>query len=211
MTLESNRHEPHTARLTQVQTLMTTLLSKSPIYGLILSDIKLLRVVRGTVTLSLTLKATHLNSKGALHGAVSATIVDFVTGLAICSWDLREKTGASVDMHLSFLSAARAGDTVTIQSTAEKVGGSLAFVTIRISKVGDDGEERLVTLSAAYKVCEADWLIDGDVSGNGFYAIDFRLHASWIDMLFSFHNIFSCLIFFLPGDLWSCESVNTFR
>lgn len=76
---------------------------------------------------------------------MSATIVDFVTGLAICSHDLREKTGASVDMHLSFLSTAKAGDVVLIHSTADRVGGSLAFVSIKINKVEEDGSEKLVT------------------------------------------------------------------
>lgn len=135
------------ARTTKVQSLMRTLLARSPVYGLILADIKLADVTPGTVTLRLKLAATHLNSKGGLHGAVSATMVDFVTGLAICSHDLRESTGASVDMHLSFLSAAQADDTVAVHGTAERVGGNLAFVTVRINKLARDGTEKPVTLA----------------------------------------------------------------
>ncbi|OAQ69990.1 thioesterase superfamily [Pochonia chlamydosporia 170] len=149
MAIDSSNHAPSsdTPRTTQVQSLMHSLLAKSPIYNLILSDIQLTHVHPGSVTLHLRLSATHLNSKGGLHGAVSATIVDFVTGLAICAHDLREKTGASVDMHLSFLSTAKAGDTVVIHSTAERVGGSLAFVSIKINKLGEDGTEVPVTLA----------------------------------------------------------------
>lgn len=135
------------ARTAQVAALTERLLTASPIYGLILSDIALKKVINGTVTTQLKLSATHLNSKGGLHGAVSATIVDFVTGLAICSVDLRESTGASVDMHISFLASAKAGDTVLIESKVDRLGGSLAFVTIRISKVEADGSETLVTLA----------------------------------------------------------------
>ncbi|KAK8932602.1 hypothetical protein H634G_06254 [Metarhizium anisopliae BRIP 53293] len=133
------------ARTAKVHALTQNLLSKSPIYGLILADIQLAAVAAGTVTLWLTLSATHLNSKGGLHGAVSATIVDFATGLAICAHDLRERTGASVDMHLTFLSTAAAGDTVLIRSTAERVGGSLAFVSVDINKLGEDDSETPVT------------------------------------------------------------------
>ncbi|KHN99710.1 thioesterase family protein [Metarhizium album ARSEF 1941] len=135
------------ARAAKVHALMQNLLSKSPIYGLILSDIQLVSVVAGSVTLQLKLTATHINSKGGLHGAVSATMVDFVTGLAICSHDLREKTGASVDMHLMFLSTAQAGDTVLVHGTADRVGGSLAFVSISINRLGEDGSETPVTLA----------------------------------------------------------------
>jgi acyl-coenzyme A thioesterase 13 len=142
-------------RTAQVHALMQSLLAKSPIYGLILSDIQLTKVNAGSVTLQLQLSATHLNSKGGLHGAVSATIVDFVTGLAICSYDLREKTGASVDMHLSFLSTAKAGDTVLIHSTAERVGGSLAFVSIKINKLDSHGKETPVTLAQHTKYVKA--------------------------------------------------------
>ncbi|KAG5999621.1 hypothetical protein E4U21_006545 [Claviceps maximensis] len=136
-----------TSRASKVQSLMHNLLAKSPIYSLILADMHLADVCPGTVTLRLRLTPVHLNSKGSLHGAVSATMVDFVTGLAICSHDLRDTTGASVDMHLSFLAAAQVGDLLVVRATAERVGGNLAFVTVRINKLVGDGVEKPVTLA----------------------------------------------------------------
>ena len=134
------------ARTAHVAKVTEFLLGNSAIYGTFLKTIKLEGVQRGAVTTSLVLEAQHLNSKGGLHGAVSATIIDFTTGLAVASWDLRDRTGASVDMHVSYLSSARAGDTVEIVSTAERVGGSLAFVTVRIDKLLADGTRKPVTL-----------------------------------------------------------------
>lgn len=128
-----------------MEALLQTLLKRSPIYGTILSTISLASVKKGTVVTRLVLEDIHVNGRGGLHGAVSATIVDFVTGLAIASWDLREATGASVDMHLTYLGTARVGDTVEILSTADKVGGSMGFVTIRIEKVAEDGTRSPVT------------------------------------------------------------------
>lgn len=127
-----------------IQTGLDTLRQRSPIYGTILPTLQIHTVTPGVVTSTLVIDDIHINSKGSLHGAVSATIVDLTTGLAISSHDLREitTTGASVDMHLSYLGTAKKGETVTVVSTAEKVGGSIAFVTVRIT-VG----ERMVTLA----------------------------------------------------------------
>ena len=129
-----------------VQALLHRLLANSPIYGLMLSTMRLASVARGTVVTALTLGPEHVNSKGGLHGAVSAVIIDFTTGLAIASRDLREATGASVDMHISYLSSARVGDEVRVETRAERVGGSLAFVTVRIARVDAQGGETVVTL-----------------------------------------------------------------
>ena len=134
------------ARTAHVAKVTEFLLGNSAIYGMFLKTIKLESVRRGAVTTSLVLEKQHLNSKGGLHGAVSATIIDFTTGMAVASWDLRDRTGASVDMHVSYLSSAGAGDTVEIVSTAERVGGSLAFVTVRIDKVEADGTRKPVAL-----------------------------------------------------------------
>ncbi|UNI13933.1 hypothetical protein JDV02_000622 [Purpureocillium takamizusanense] len=148
----SNNNSPEATirRTAHVQALLERLLQGSPIYGLILPTIRLESASHdGLVVTSLTLTPTHVNSKGGLHGAVSATIIDFTTGLAIAATDLRETTGASVDMHISYLSTARVGDRVRVETRAERVGGSLAFVTVRIVKVDDDaaeGREVVVTM-----------------------------------------------------------------
>jgi acyl-coenzyme A thioesterase 13 len=134
------------ARTAHVQALLDRLISASPIYTLLCSDARLESVERGTVTTHLKLSAAHVNSRGSLHGAVSAAIIDFVTGLCIASWDLRPSTGVSADMHISYLSTAKVGDTVEIVATAERVGGALAYATIRISKIEADGTRKLVTL-----------------------------------------------------------------
>ncbi|KAH7170059.1 HotDog domain-containing protein [Dactylonectria macrodidyma] len=133
-------------RTAHVQRVLDRLISNSPIYTILLSNITLTSTSRGAVTTRLVLEPNHVNSRGTLHGAVSATIVDFTTGLAVASWDLRETTGASVDMHISYLGTAKIGETLEIEATANKVGGSMSFSTIRISKVAEDGSLTLVTL-----------------------------------------------------------------
>lgn len=50
----------------------------------------------------------------------------------------------SADMNISFLGSAKVGDVVETEAVAEKVGGSLAFVTVKISRVKEGGEGRSV-------------------------------------------------------------------
>lgn len=126
-------------RKAHILSLMERLIAKNPVYAALLPSIKLVSVAPGVVATRLEMTATHVNGRGVLHGAVSPAIVDFTTGLSIASRDLRATTGASVDMHISYLGTAAVGDTLEIIAAAERVGGSLAYTTARISKVTETG------------------------------------------------------------------------
>jgi acyl-coenzyme A thioesterase 13 len=127
--------ESNPQTLTHITTLWQTLLPASPIYAFLLSDLAITHASQGLVCARLPLTSSHLNSKSGLHGSVSATIIDAFGGLAIASTDLREKTGASVDLNVSYLGSAGLVDTVEIEGRAEKVGGSLAFTSVTIYKL----------------------------------------------------------------------------
>ncbi|RYO76483.1 hypothetical protein DL766_009055 [Monosporascus sp. MC13-8B] len=121
----------HIERIAAVQ------LPNSAIYNFLLSGVRIESAARGVVRARLALTRNHVNSRGGIHGSVSATIVDWAGGMAIATWDLREKTGVSVDIHVRYLSSAGLGDEVEIEGTAEKVGSSVAFTRVVISKVVD--------------------------------------------------------------------------
>ncbi|KAI0835068.1 Thioesterase/thiol ester dehydrase-isomerase [Hypoxylon sp. FL0890] len=120
-----------------LEELTATQLPNSPIYNFLLSDVKIRSASQGSMTARLKLTRNHINSAGGIHGAASAAIVDWAGGMAIATWDLRRKTGVSVDIHVTYLSSAAEGDEIEIASTADKVGGSLAFTRVVISKVVD--------------------------------------------------------------------------
>ncbi|KAH8666852.1 acyl-coenzyme A thioesterase-like protein 13 [Xylariales sp. PMI_506] len=120
-----------------IEGLVATMLPRSAIYNFLLSDVKIHSATKGCVRARLRLTKNHINSGGGIHGSVSATIVDWAGGMAIATWDLREKTGVSVDIHVRYLSSAGEGDEIEIEGTAEKVGGSVAFTKVVISKVID--------------------------------------------------------------------------
>lgn len=108
----------------------------SPIYDFLLSDATIISATKGTVVANLVLEKNHVNSRGTIHGAVSATIVDWSGGLAIATHGL-EKTGASIDIHVTYIGGAQIGDTIQVEATANKVGRSVAFTTIKIYKLVD--------------------------------------------------------------------------
>ncbi|THW50161.1 hypothetical protein D6C84_06728 [Aureobasidium pullulans] len=120
-----------------IEKLITNNLPGSPIYAFLLTPVRLVSASKGHVLCRLPLTQNHMNSKGGIHGSVSATIVDWMGGMAIASWDLREKTGVSVDIHVTYQSSAKEGDEIEIEGIADKVGGSLAFTKVNIFKVQD--------------------------------------------------------------------------
>lgn len=116
----------------------------SPIYAFLLADARITGASKGHVVARLPLTKNHMNSGGSLHGAVSGAIVDWMGGNAISTWDLRDKTGVSVDIHITYQSGARLGEEVEIEGIADRVGGSLAFTKIGIYKVEDGNRGKLV-------------------------------------------------------------------
>ena len=137
--------------LEHVQKFWSGVRDRSPIYRLLLADVEILSASKaGSVTARLNVTAAHLNSKNSLHGTVSACIVDWAGGLAIASTGL-DKTGVSTDIHTSFLSGAKEGDVLEIFAQASKVGGTLAFTTVNISKIGKDGSKSVVTTGSHTK------------------------------------------------------------
>lgn len=49
-----------------------------------------------------------------------------------------EKTGVSTDIHVTFVSTAGEGDVLEIEGRADKVGGTLAFTSVEVRRVGED-------------------------------------------------------------------------
>jgi acyl-coenzyme A thioesterase 13 len=139
------------AELVHIQGVWERMKGNSPIYDFLLSSVKLVSATRGTAVARLTLEKNHVNSRGTIHGAVSAAIVDWSGGLAIATHGL-EKTGASIDIHVTYCGGAQIGDTIEIEAVANKIGRSIAFTTIRIYKLlADDTPGPMVATASHTK------------------------------------------------------------
>ncbi|KAL3481038.1 HotDog domain-containing protein [Aspergillus californicus] len=131
--MEIIKDEPKVSTLAHVQSVWTHQKANSPIYALLLPDIILTSAVPGTIHASLRVSGTHVNSKGGLHGTLTACLVDWAAGMAIASYG-GSYTGVSTDIHVSYLAAAKDGEVLEIEGKVAKMGGTLAYVKIEISK-----------------------------------------------------------------------------
>lgn len=127
-----------------IESLVQTKVPASPIYKFLLSSVRITSAHQGAVTARLPLTQDHMNSSGSLHGSVSATIVDWMGGMAIATHDLRSGTGVSVDIHVTYQSGAKVGEEIEIEGIAERVGGNLAFTKVGIYKVESGRRGKIV-------------------------------------------------------------------
>lgn len=108
----------------------------SAIYDFLLSKdhVTLVSASKGFFKAHLDVSQCHVNSSGSIHGSVSATIVDWAGGLAIAThgW---EKTGASIEIHVTYMAGAKVGDVVEIEGIAHKIGKDVSFTSVIISKI----------------------------------------------------------------------------
>ncbi|KAF2772508.1 Thioesterase/thiol ester dehydrase-isomerase [Teratosphaeria nubilosa] len=133
-----------------IEHLVATRLPTSPIYAFLLTPVTIKSATKGHIIAHLPLSANHMNSAQSLHGAVSAAICDWMGGMAISSYDLRDRSGVSVDIHVTYQSGAKVGDVIEIEGIAEKVGGSLAFTKVNIFKVDGEGKRGRVVASGTH-------------------------------------------------------------
>ncbi|KAI9740952.1 MAG: hypothetical protein M1818_004558 [Claussenomyces sp. TS43310] len=127
---------PAVSELEHIRRVWHGMQGNSPIYDFLLSDqdFSIESASKGNFRARLTLSANHVNSRKTIHGGVTATLVDFAGGLAIATHGM-EKTGASVDIHVTYIGTAGIGDIVEIEGIANKVGRSMAFTTVKITKI----------------------------------------------------------------------------
>ncbi|CAJ0578914.1 unnamed protein product, partial [Mesorhabditis spiculigera] len=85
----------------------------------------------------LVLGREHLNSKGTLHGGMTAAIVDIVTARAVGLTN-RNQGMASIEISVSYLAPIQLGDTVLIQATVLKHGRNIAFTECEFRRKSDD-------------------------------------------------------------------------
>ncbi|KAI8603914.1 esterase [Dissophora ornata] len=121
--------------LSHVQRVLTNFFKKDGFDAHALSGLKLVSAGKGTCLAELEVAPQHLNRLGGCHGGLLSTIVDVGGSLAIAADDMHA-TGISTDLSVSFVSGAKLGDTLSINSRCHKVGGSLAYTDVEIT-VGD--------------------------------------------------------------------------
>ena len=96
----------------------------------------------GYVRMSLVVEEKHTNPNGVMHGGVLTTLMDEALGAVIATIRgmevMRAAPHATVEMNVSFLAGARAGDDIVVEGRALKVGRSVAFGEAEARRRGSD-------------------------------------------------------------------------
>ncbi|VDM83348.1 unnamed protein product [Strongylus vulgaris] len=100
--------------------------AKSKNFHQFAGQIRPISASEGHVKVEFEVIPAMLNPGGTLHGGCTATLVDMFTTCA-CVASPRGLPGVSVDMHITYLSAAKEGETVVIDAQVIREGKTLSF------------------------------------------------------------------------------------
>ena len=85
----------------------------------------------GFVRATLPVTEATANFYGTLHGGATSTLVDIVGTMAVLSKDPL-RPGVSVELNVSFCSAAKVGTEVTVEGKLLKLGRKLAYTQVDV-------------------------------------------------------------------------------
>ena len=88
----------------------------------------------GRVQARLVVGESVQNFFGKLHGGAIATLVDDIGTFAVMTADHYQRPGVTTDLHVSYLAAADAGDSVLVEAEVLSCGLSLAFVEVTLRR-----------------------------------------------------------------------------
>ncbi len=96
----------------------------------------------GYARMALLIEEKHLNPGGVMHGGVLTTLMDETAGAVLAGIRgmeaMRAAPPATVEMNVSFLSAARPGDEIIVEGSSLRVGRSIAFGEAEVRKRGSN-------------------------------------------------------------------------
>ncbi|XP_010179320.1 PREDICTED: acyl-coenzyme A thioesterase 13, partial [Mesitornis unicolor] len=98
----------------------------------VLHKMKLISATPGKVVCEMKVEEEHTNRGGTLHGGLTATLVDVVSTAALLYTE-RALPGVSVDMNITYTSAAKIGEEVLITAQILKQGRNIAFASVDLT------------------------------------------------------------------------------
>lgn len=97
-----------------------------------LRKLKLVSCGNGIMKTELQVGPEHLNQRGTLHGGFIAHLVDAVSTYALTTNEKVDTRGVSIDLSVSYMSAAREGDNIEVEAVTRKTGKKVAFLEVEV-------------------------------------------------------------------------------
>ncbi|XP_034254874.1 acyl-coenzyme A thioesterase 13-like [Thrips palmi] len=104
----------------------------------VLSKLKVVSGGNGKCVAEMKVEEEHQNYGGTLHGGMTATLVDIVSTLGMLTHEKVQSPGVTVDLHVSYLKAARVGEEILVEASTIKAGKTLAYLHVDIKKKDTD-------------------------------------------------------------------------
>ncbi|XP_078433968.1 thioesterase superfamily protein [Wolffia australiana] len=99
----------------------------------IISGVRIERIEPGRVLCSMKVPPRLVNEFNTLHGGATMSLVDILGSAAILTMS-HTTTGVSVEINVSYVSSARTGEEIEIDSKVLRVGKSIAVVSVELRK-----------------------------------------------------------------------------
>lgn len=122
-----------------VKSVLNTVIS-SPNFGQLLKKLEIVSAGNGNCRAQLLVAQEHLNMGGTMHGGFTSTLIDCVSTYAMMTHPAGVP-GVSVDLMISFMKPALPGELVTIDAKTVRIGKTLAFLSVDITK--NDGKDMI--------------------------------------------------------------------
>lgn len=103
-----------------------------------MKNVQLLSAADGKCKAQFTVAEEHLNSIGSMHGGFTSSIIDIVSSYALTTYN-NKPHAVSVDLHVTFLKAARLGEVLTVNAETIRADKTMAFLAVEITK--NDGKD----------------------------------------------------------------------
>ncbi|XP_033010601.1 acyl-coenzyme A thioesterase 13 [Lacerta agilis] len=108
---------------------MMKIILESPRFDRVLNKMSVISATPGKIVCEMKVEEEHTNRGGTLHGGLTATLIDDVSTFALLYTE-RAAPGVSVDMNITYMSAAKIGDEIQITAEILKQGRKLAFANV---------------------------------------------------------------------------------
>ncbi|XP_050361077.1 acyl-coenzyme A thioesterase 13 [Nymphalis io] len=116
----------------KVAELFTKTIAQTKCFDHNLRKLKVVCCDNGRLVTQFQVGPEHLNQRGTLHGGFIAHLVDAISTYALTANENVDTRGVSIDLSVSFMTAAREGDNVLVEAVTRKVGKKIAFLEVEV-------------------------------------------------------------------------------
>uniref|UniRef100_A0A1I7TSK5 Acyl-coenzyme A thioesterase 13 n=1 Tax=Caenorhabditis tropicalis TaxID=1561998 RepID=A0A1I7TSK5_9PELO len=100
-------------------------------------NVRAVHAEEGNIRVEFEVEKDQTNHFETLHGGCTATLIDNFTTAALLLTK-QARPGVSVDLHVTYLTAAKIGETLILDSTVTKQGRTLAFTKAELYRKRDN-------------------------------------------------------------------------